>query len=140
MKHMRLLMSITLLLSAACTKELDLKSNPGNENTVITFHVKITDQLYISNIQVNTLKIYDNYDYFLSDTLPLKISEEYKMNYHIITQHTLVFPKENNKELWIRVTSRYSIFKRDFIYKSSIFIPLTDSLIVRTEYENWILE
>ncbi|KAF0204251.1 MAG: hypothetical protein FD170_569 [Bacteroidetes bacterium] len=137
MKHIRLFLSISLLLSAACTKEIDLNPNPGNENTVITFKVNTTGYP-----EENTLKIYDNYDYFLSDTLPLIISKEYISYGRGWSKHTLIFPKESNRELWIRVNSLYKFpwFYRDFIYKSSIFIPLTDSLIVDTEYEKWIQE
>lgn len=137
MKLIMFFLSISLLLSAACTKEIDLKPNPGNQNTVIIFNVKTAGYP-----KENTLKIYDYYDYFLSDTLPLIISKKYTAYGQGWSKHTLVFPKESNKELWIRVNSLYSHpwTYKDFIYKSSIFVPMTVSLIIKAETKNWILE
>ncbi|MBK6962820.1 MAG: hypothetical protein IPH20_02530 [Bacteroidales bacterium] len=138
MKYLWPFICILMLLTAACTKEIDLKPDPGSENTVITFYVDLVDQP-----DQNILKIYDNYEYFLDDTLPVEISIGHTMNYHSLTTHILIFPKEPEKELWIRVNSvtfSYPFFDRNYIYKSSFFLPVTDSLIIDAEYVNWIQE
>lgn len=126
-----------LLLLSACTEKIDLAPAPENDSSVIIFYVRIPESPHY-----NSMRVFDDYDLFLMDTLPITISSEIPYFYRNYTVHELHYPRITGKELWIRVHSDFHnyIYSKKFVYQSPVFIPYSDSLIIDSSYENWIQE
>lgn len=136
MKHQWTIIALIFLCFTSCTEKINLESENLSETTRIIFYVSLSEFPTI-----NTLKVYDNYENFINDTLPGIVSVEYTDRY-FNTTHEMIMPKADGKELWIRINSRRSLphFDRNYRYKSSIFMPVSDYLLINAKSGYWIPE
>ena len=86
----RLLFTLTALsLLSACTEKIDLAPTPENDSTVIIFYVNIPE-----SPNYNMMRVFDDYNLFLLDSLPFaKIRGYHPHFYGGTTLHEFHYPR-----------------------------------------------